>query len=98
MLEYKRIHVLEGIDVDKSPDKSKECDFCHYWYFVDKNANYQSYLCNGCNDLMMKAVCFNDLAIASVKGNDYRIHFSFMSKNDAINLLYSSVLNIKGVL
>ena len=26
MLEYERIHVLEGIDANKSPNKSKECD------------------------------------------------------------------------
>ena len=98
MLEYERIHVLEGIDVDKSRDQSKECDLCHYCYFVDKNFNYQPYLCNGCHDMMMKAVSFNDVAIASVKGNDYRIHFCFLSKNDAINLLNSSVLSNKGVL
>ena len=29
MLEYERIHVLEGIDLDKSHDKSIECDLCH---------------------------------------------------------------------
>ena len=94
MLEYKRIHVLEGIDANKS----KECDICHYLYFFDKNFNYQPYLCNSFHDLIMKGVSFNDVEIVSVKGNDYRIHFSFMSKNDAINLLNSSVLSNKGVL
>ena len=98
MLEYERIHVLEGIDANKLCDKSKECDLCHYWYFVDKNFNYEPYLCNGCHDLMMKAVSFNDVAVVSVKGNGYRIHFCFMSKNDAINLLNNSVLSNKGVL
>ena len=29
MIEYKRIDVLEGIDVDKT-NKSKECMLCHY--------------------------------------------------------------------
>ena len=33
MLEYERIDISEGIDVNKSNDKSKECDTCHYWYF-----------------------------------------------------------------
>ena len=33
MLEYDRIDISEGIDVNKSNDKSKECDTCHYWYF-----------------------------------------------------------------
>ena len=98
MLEYKRIHVSEGIDTNKSRDKLKECDLCNYWYLVDKNFNYEPYLCNGCHDLMMKAVRFNVVAEVSVRGNDYRIHFSFMSKNDAINLLNSSALSNKGVL
>ena len=98
MLEYKRIHVSEGIDTNKSRDKLKECDLCNYWYLVDKNFNYEPYLCNGCHDLMMKAVRFNVVAVVSVRGNDYRIHFSFMSKNDAINLLNSSALSNKGVL
>ena len=28
---------------------------------------------------------FNDAAIVSIKGSDYRIHFWYMSKNDAIS-------------
>ena len=98
MLEYERTHVSEGTDANKSSGKSKECGFCHYWYFVDKNFNFEPYLCNVCHDLMMKAVSFNDVAVVSVKGNDYRIHFYFKSKNNAINLLNSSVLSNKEVL
>ena len=30
MLEYNRIDVSEGIDVNKSYNKSKECNICHY--------------------------------------------------------------------
>ena len=44
---------------------------------------------------MQKAMSFNDVAIVSVKGNDYRIHFWYMSKNDAIALMTSSNLNDK---
>ena len=29
MLEYDRIDILEGIDVNKT-NASKECDICHY--------------------------------------------------------------------
>ena len=37
---------------------------------------------------------FNDVAIVSIKGNDYRIHFWYMSKNDAIVLMtYSNLKN-----
>ena len=30
---------------------------------------------------------FTDFAIISVKGDDYRIHFWYMSKDDAINII-----------
>ena len=55
-------------------------DICHYWYFLDKNFNYEPYLCSGCNDLMQKAINFNDAAIVSLKGHDYRIHFGILVK------------------
>ena len=35
MLEYDRIDISEGIDVNKT-SSSKECDICHHWYFLDK--------------------------------------------------------------
>ena len=38
---------------------------------------------------------FNDVAILSIKGNDYRIHFWYVSKNHAINLMNNSCLNEK---
>ena len=41
---------------------------------------------------MQKALSFNDVAIVSVKGSDYRIHFWHMSKNDAINIMKNSNL------
>ena len=97
MLEYERIDISEGFDTNKL-DGSKECHICHYWYFLGKNFNYEPYLCYGCHDLMQKAVNFNDGAIVSIKGSDYRIHFWYMSKSDAINLLNNSWLDNKGVL
>ena len=75
--------------MNKSNDKSKECDLCHYWYFVNKNFIYQPHLCNGCHDLMQKAMSFNDVAIVSIKGDDYRIHFWYMNKDDAINIMHN---------
>ena len=34
MLYYDRIDASEGIDVNKT-GASKECDICHYWYFLN---------------------------------------------------------------
>ena len=61
MLEYDRIDISEGIDVNKT-NASKECDLCHYLYFKDIGFKYEPYLCNGCHDLMQKAMNFNDIA------------------------------------
>ena len=38
---------------------------------------------------------FNDVAIVSIKWNDYRIHFWYMSKMDAIALMSNSNLKDK---
>ena len=72
MLEYDRIDVSEKIDINKT-NASKECDICHYLYSLDKSFKYEPYFCNGCHDLMQKAMNFN-VAIVSLKGSNYRIH------------------------
>ena len=36
---------------------------------------------------MQKAINFNDVAMVSIKENNYRIHFWYMSKNYAIVLM-----------
>ena len=60
---------------------------------------YEPYLFNGCHDFMQKAISFNNIAIVYVKGNAYRIHFWYMSKDDAINIMSGSNLADKrGVL
>ena len=93
-----RINISEGIDVNKT-NASKECDICHYWYFKDIGFKYEPYLCNGCHDLMQKAMSFNNVAIVYVKGSAYRIHFWYMSKNDAINIMNNSnFIDKKGAL
>ena len=81
MLEYDRIDVSEGIDINKT-SASKDCDICHYWSFLNKNFSYEPYLCNGCHGLIRKVMNFNDVVIVSFKGNDYRIHFWYTSLNE----------------
>ena len=74
MLEYDRIDISKGIDVNKT-SAWKECDICHYWYYKDIAFMCEPYLCNGCHDLMQKAINLNDVAIAYVKESAYTIHF-----------------------
>ena len=39
------------------------------------------------HDQMQKALNFNDVAIASVKGSNYRIYFRYMSQYDVISII-----------
>ena len=94
MLKYDRIDLSEGIDVNKT-NPSKECDICYYWHFRDIGFKYEPYIFNGCHGLMRKAMNFNDAAIVSIKGSDYRIHFRYISIDDVINIMKNSNLNEK---
>ena len=62
MLEYDRIDISERIEINKT-NASKEWDICHYWYFKDIGFKFEPYLCNGCHDLVQKAMSFNDVAL-----------------------------------
>ena len=42
-------NVSQIIHFDKT-DKSKECIICHYWFFEDKNVNFEKLVCNGYHD------------------------------------------------
>ena len=55
MTYYDRIDVLERIDVNKT-NEWKECDFCHYCYFLDKAFRFQTNVCNVCHDSLMMSI------------------------------------------
>ena len=76
---------------------SKKRDICLYWYFKDIDFKYEPYLWNGCHDLMQEAMSFYNVAIVYVKGSAYRIHFWYISKDDAINIMNGSNLLIRDV-
>ena len=98
MLEYDRIDLSEGIDVNKTSN-SRECSFCHYQFFLDMNFNYQKDLCDGCHDMSMKANSMQNLAIVYSDSNAYRIHFWNMNKDDAISIIHNSnLIDKKGFL
>ena len=54
MLEYDKIDINDGIDVNKNKLVSKECIICNYWYFINRNFNYQRCICDGCHDMSLK--------------------------------------------
>ena len=98
MLEYEKIDISDGIDVNKS-DESKECTLCHYWYFLDKSFSYGPYLCDRCYNMMQKCSKLKNIAIVRVKESVYRICFLYMSKSEAKKLMTNSnLIDKKGVL
>ena len=82
MLEYDRIDILEGTDVDKK-NRSKKYKLCRYWYFLKKNFTYGPYLCDGRYNIMQKSNNFKNIAIVHIKKCVYRIYFLGMSKHKA---------------
>ena len=98
MLEYDRIDISEGTDVDAT-NKSKECMLCHYWYFLDKDFSYGPYLCNGCYNIMQKFNKFKNIAIVHINKSACRIYLLYMSKREAKKLMTNSnLIDKKGAL
>ena len=98
MLEYERIDISEGIDVDML-DKSKECMLCHYYYFLDKSFRYGPYLCDGCYNIIERCNKFKNIAIVHIKKSVYRIYFLYISKREGKTLMTNSnLIDKKGAL
>ena len=97
MLQYEKIDVSEGTDVNKR-SASKECMLCHYWYFKDVGFTFEPHVCNKCHDVLMTSYELKSIAILNVNGVDYRCILWSISKNEAVNILNNSVLQDKGIL
>ena len=54
--------LLKGIDITKT-GASKECDICHYWYFLDKGVKLKLDVYNGCHYLLVMSMNFSNIAI-----------------------------------
>ena len=97
MLQYERIDVSEGIDVNKT-SASKESELYHYWYFKDDGFKFEKHICNGCHDLLTMSYGLENIAILSAKGATFRCILWGISRNEGLRRLNNSVLEDKGVL
>ena len=76
MLEYDRIDISEGIDINETnASVILSVIFFIIGTFLDKNFKCEPYLGNGFHNLMRKAMNFNVVAIISFKGEGYGFHF-----------------------
>ena len=96
MLQYDRIDVSEGIEINKI-SKSKESMLCHYWYFKEVGYKFQSHLCNGCHTVSVMAHELKNIEILNAKGIDYSFILWGISKDEAVNRLNNSLLEDEGV-
>ena len=71
MLYSDRIEVSKGFDINKT-NASKECNICHYWYFLNYSFKFQPNVCNRCHGLLVMSINLSDIAILNIKGSDYR--------------------------
>ena len=94
MLYFDRIEVSEGIDFNKT-NASKECDICHYWYFLNFSFKFQPNVCKRCHDFIMMSMNLSDIAILNIKGSDYCCIISLIRKTEAINLIQNAGLTEK---
>ena len=86
MLKYDEIDITEGIDLDKT-NKSRECMFCHFWYFLNKNFSYGPFTCDGCYNIVQRSTDFKNIAIIYVKKSAYRVYFKDISKHKAKKIM-----------
>ena len=96
-MQYSKMDVSEGIIVNKT-SVSKECEFCHYWFFKDSGFKFEEHVCNKCHDLWTMAHSLKNIAILSAKGVTFRCILMSISKNQALKWLNNSVTRDRGVL
>ena len=79
--------VSEGTD-DIKTSESKDCDVCHYWYFLDKSFKLQQNVFNGWHDVLsMMSMNLSDIAILNISNTDCGCIISRISKSEPENLL-----------
>ena len=97
MLQYEKIDASEGVDVNKT-SASKECFFCHYWFFKNIGFTFEEHICNRCHDLLTMVHSLKNIAILNAKRTTFRCLLMNTSKNEALKKLNNSVTYDKGVL
>ena len=86
MLQYQKIDVSKGIDVNKT-SASKQCELCLYWFFKDIGFKFHEHVCNKCHDVITIGHSLKDIAILNAKGNTFRCTLMGISKNEGLKRL-----------
>ena len=71
---------------------------CHYWYFKDVGFKFEPHVSNKCHDVLMTAFELKNIAILNAKRVNFRCILCGISRDEAVNRLYNSMLEDKVVL
>ena len=73
---YKSVHINNAnvtfnhtINGNKT-NESKECDISHHRYFLNEVFRFQTYVLNGCHNLLMRSTNLDNITILSINGCD----------------------------
>ena len=102
MLFYCKITESEGIDKSKGVDvvreggvfSYKQYDICLFYFFKNRNFNYEPYVCNEFHGASLHARSIAHLKIVAIKKGTYR-NFSNILYNEITRLLETSDLKEK---
>ena len=83
MLQYEKIDISEGININKT-SALKECELCYYWFFKDVGFKFEEHVCNECHDLLTMVYSLKNIAILSAKGATFRSLLMGISKTEAL--------------
>ena len=97
MLQYEKIDVSEGINVNKT-SALKECELCHYQFFKDIGFKFEENVGNRCHDLTTICYSLKNMAMLSAKGATFRCILWGISRNEGLRRLNNFVLEDKGTL
>ena len=86
--------VLESIDTNKSVCLRK-CIICSCCYFLKIDFKFQPKVCCCCHDTTQKSINFNDFAIVTLKGNNYKTNVCFIAKSESVDRMKKSCLSQK---
>ena len=97
MIQYQKIDISEGIDVNKT-SASKDGVFCHYWVFKDVAFKPEEHVCNGCRNLLTMGFPLKDIAILTAKGTIFKCILMGTTRNEALEKLNNSLTRDRGIL
>ena len=71
---------------------------CDYWHFKNIGHKLELNACDKCHDVLMTTYELKNITILNVKGVDYRRILWDISREEAVSILNTSVLEDKDVL